>query len=352
MLNPGSPMRALNLSEIAILLGGELAGSQDPVIMGVASIDDAGPGDLTFVAKSQLLGKLIGCRASGVIIGPGMTTDLPAVVVEKPFHAFAEVLKHFQTDPDRVFPPGIHPTAVVDPQADVSAVASIGPFTFIGPGTVLGPGTRVGSHVSLGPDVTIGEDCLIYPQVTVREGTVVGNRVILHAGCSIGTDGFGYVPTPSGPGKVPQVGIVVLEDDVEIGAGSCIDRATTGQTRVGAGTKIDNQVQVGHNTIIGRVCAISAQTGISGSCVIEDKVVLGGQVGIGDHLHIGKGAKIAGKSGIIRDVPAEGTQFGYPAVDFQESFRLFAALRRLPELIRRVARLERAGQDGRAPKEK
>lgn len=338
-------MGALKLSEIAAMLGGRLIGDQDPDISGAASIEDARPGDLTFVARPSLLGKLAACRASAVLIGPDMVTTLPAVQVDQPFHAFGQFLERFRTDPDRVFPPGVHPTAVVHPEADVSLAAAVGPFSVVGAGTVLGAGTRLGSHVSLGCDVTLGRDCVVYPQVTVREGTVIGDRVILHAGCSLGTDGFGYVPTPTGPRKVPQVGIVVLEDDVEVGAGACIDRATTGRTLIGAGTKIDNQVQIGHNVTVGRACAMSAQTGISGSCVLEDGVTLGGQVGVGDHLRIGRGAKVAGKSGLIRDVPAGGTVFGYPALDFQESFRLVGALRKLPELLRRVTRLENAGQE-------
>jgi UDP-3-O-[3-hydroxymyristoyl] glucosamine N-acyltransferase len=345
-------MRALNLSEIAELLGGTLVGDQDPVIEGVASIEDAGPGDLTFVAKPKFLGKLVGCRASAVIIGPGMTTDLPALMVEQPFPAFAEFLKRFQTDLDRVFPPGVHPTAVIDPEAEVAAASSIGPFCVVGPGTVIGAGSRLGSHVALGPDIVIGRDCLIYPQVTVRDGTILGDRVILHAGCSIGTDGFGYLPTATGPGKVPQVGIVVLEDDVEIGAGSCVDRSTTGRTVIGAGTKLDNQVQVAHNVTIGRGCAISAQSGISGSSVLEDGVTVGGKVGVGDHLRLGRGSKIAGGSGVIRDVPAGGTVFGYPALEFQEGFRLVAALRKLPGLLRRVAKLEKERRETEPREEK
>lgn len=334
-------MRALKLSEIAVLLGGRLVGQRDPLISGAGSIEDAGPDDLTFVARSQLLDKLEGSRAGAVLLGPGMTSALPSILVEQPFHAFGLFLERLRTDPDRVFPPGVHPTAVIHPEADVSLVAAIGPYSVVGPGTVLGAGTRLGSHVSLGCDVRVGRDCLIYPQVTVREGTLIGDRVILHAGCAVGTDGFGYVPTPTGPRKVPQVGIVELQDDVEIGAGTCIDRATTGRTLIGAGTKIDNQVQIGHNVTVGRACAMSAQTGISGSCVLEDGVTLGGQVGVGDHLRIGRGAKVAGKSGVIRDVPAGGTVFGYPALEFQESFRLVGALRRLPDLLRRVARLEK-----------
>ncbi len=336
-------MRALNLSEIAEQLGGELVGDRDPLIEGVAGIEEAEPGDLTFVAQPRLLKALAHSRASGVIIGPGMETDLPAIRVENPYLAFCGFLEHFLADPDRVFPPGIHPTAVVDPEAEVTAAASVGPYSVIGPGTVLGAGTRIGAHVSLGPDVTVGKDCLIYSRVTVREGTVMGDRVIVHSGCTLGSDGFGYITTSSGLRKVPQVGIVVLEDDVEIGAGSCVDRATMGKTLIGAGTKVDNQVQVGHNVRIGRSCAISAQCGISGSCVLEDQVTLGGQVGVADHLRIGRGALVAGKSGLIRDVPAGASMFGYPALEFREGFRLVGALRKLPELLRRVTRLEQDG---------
>jgi UDP-3-O-[3-hydroxymyristoyl] glucosamine N-acyltransferase len=344
-------MRALNLSVIAQELGGELVGNQDPIIEGAASIEDAGPGDLTFVAKTQYLPKLKECLASAVLIGPGMDTDLPAVRVEQPFHAFGRFLERFQTDLDRVFPRGVHPTAVIDPSADVSDALAIGPFCVVGAGVQIGAGTRLGSHVSLGPDVVLGRDCLVYPQVTVRDRTRVGHRVILHVGCALGTDGFGYVPTPAGPHKVPQVGVVVVEDDVEVGAGVCIDRATTGQTLIGAGTKIDNLVQIGHNVLIGKACAMSAQTGIAGSCTLEDGVTLGGQVGVGDHLHLGRGAKVAGGSGVFRDVPAGKAVFGYPALDFQESFRLTAALRKLPELIKRVGRLEKSGHQVQEDKE-
>ena len=344
-------MRPRKLSEIAALLGGRLAADIDPVITGAASIEDAGPGDLTFVASLPNLEKLNRCRASGVIISPEMAADLPGIVVDKPFHAFARFLEELQVDLDRVFPVGVHATAVVHAEASVDPTGAVGPFSMVGPGTVVGPRTRIGSHVSIGPDVSLGADCLIYPQVTIREGTVIGDRVILHAGCSIGTDGFGYVPTSEGPHKVPQVGIVVLENDTEVGAGSCIDRATTGKTVIGAGTKIDNQVQIGHNVRVGKACAMSAQTGISGSCVLEDGVTLGGKVGIADHLRVGAGAKVAAMSGLFRDVPAGGSVFGYPALEFKESFRLVAALRKLPDLLRRVGKLERSVKGTDADKE-
>ncbi len=334
-------MRALNLSLIADQLEGRFVGAEDPLIDGAASLEEAGPTDLAFLASAKQQDRLQGCRAGGVIIGPGVETTIPAIVVDKPYHAFARFLEGLQVARDRVFPPGVHPSAVVDSTADLDPTVALGPYCVVGAGCRLGAGTRLGPHVCVGPDVTIGRDCLIYAQVTIREGCVLGDRVILHAGCAVGTDGFGYVPTETGPRKVPQVGIVVLEDDVEIGAGTCIDRATTGQTLVGAGTKIDNQVQIGHNVKVGRACAMSAQTGISGSCTLEDGVTLGGKVGIADHLRVGQGAQVAGMSGLIRDVPPKGVVFGYPALDFTEAFRIVGAMRKLPGLLKRVARLEK-----------
>ena len=335
-------MKPMHLSDVAALVGGELVGPGDPEITGAAGLDSAGPGDLTFVTRPQLLARLDGSAAAAAIVGPGMVSPLPAVRHEDPYRAFARVLALSLPDPDRVFPPGIHATAVVDPSADVAAAAAVGPYCVVGAGTVVGEGSRLGPHVVLGPDVTVGRDCRLYPQVTVREGCVLGDGVILHAGAVVGTEGFGYLPGAAGLEAIPQVGTVIIGDGVEIGAGACVDRATTGATSVGAGTKIDNQVQIGHNVRIGRHCALSAQTGISGSCVLGDGVTAGGQVGIGDHVTVGDGVRIGAKSGIAKDVPAGQAVFGYPALEAAEAFRIAGALRRLPELIRRVAGLERA----------
>jgi UDP-3-O-[3-hydroxymyristoyl] glucosamine N-acyltransferase len=200
--------------------------------------------------------------------------------------------------------------------------------------------------VTLGPDVAVGERCVLHPQVTVREGCTLGADVVLHVGVVIGSEGFGYLPGESGLEPIPQVGTVVIEDRVEIGAGSCIDRATTGTTVVATGTKIDNLIQIGHNVKVGRHCALSAQTGISGSCVIGDGVTAGGQVGIADHVTIGDGARIGAQSGIMKDVEPGTSVFGSPALDVGETFRIFGAMRKLPEILRRLAKLERdAGQE-------
>ena len=333
-------MKPLRLSEVAALVGGELVGDADPEIRGAAGVEDAGEGDLTFVAKAARMADLAASSASAVLLGPDLAPDRPAVRCSDPKRAFATILARLLPDLDRIFPPGIHPTAVIDPEAEVDA-ASVGPFCVIGAGARVATGTRLGPHVVLGPDVTVGRDCLIHAMVTVREGCEIGRDVVLNAGVVIGTDGFGFLPGKSGLERMPQVGKVVIEDGAELGAGTCVDRATTGTTVVGAGSKIDNLVQIGHNVKVGRHCALSAQTGISGSCVLGDGVTTGGQVGMGDHVKIGDGVMIGGQSGIVGDIEPGATLFGTPALDRSETFRIVAAMRKLPDLLRRVAKLER-----------
>jgi UDP-3-O-[3-hydroxymyristoyl] glucosamine N-acyltransferase len=341
-------MDPVRLRDLARQLDAELVGDGDVLVTGVAGLEHAGPGDITFLAARDRVEQLASCPAVAVIVGPGLDTDRPALRVEDPYGAFARLLANVEMDIDRVFPPGVHPTAIVDPTADVTGVAAIGPYCVIGAGTVIGAGSRLGAHVVLGPEVTVGRDSRLHAGVCIRERCRLGDRAILHANCVIGTDGFGYRPGPSGLVKIPQVGIVVLEDDVELGAGTCVDRATVGQTVIGRGTKLDNLVQIGHNVVIGPHCAISAQTGISGSCRVGSGVTMGGQVGLGDHLTIGDGVKIGAKSGLHRDTPAGSEVFGYPALDAREAFRVASALRKLPDLLRTVARLERlvAQSDG------
>ena len=337
-------MQKMRLREIADLVGGKLIG-EDVEITGVAGLAEAGAGDLTFVNRAALLPELAASGAVAVLLGDGMESELPAIRCGDPYRAFARVLALSLPDQDRVFPPGVHATAVVAEGAEVSAAAAIGPYCVIGAGSQVGVGSRLGSHVTLGPDVAVGRDCVLYPQTTVREGCRLGDRVVLQAGVVIGTEGFGYLPGESGLERIPQVGGVVIKDDVEIGAGSCIERATTGVTVIGAGTKIDNQIQIGHNVQVGRHCSLSAQTGISGSCTVGDGVIMGGQVGIADHVKIGDGVKIGAKSGIMKDIEPGASVFGYPALDVKETFRMAVAMRRLPDLLRRVARLERASDE-------
>lgn len=339
----------MRLSEVAALLGGRLRGAADPVLSGAAGLAEAGPGDLTFVAGPDKLEAARQSAAGGFLVPPGLALDRPAVEVARPYDAFARYLQRFLPDPDRVFPPGVHPTAVVDPTAVVEA-ASVGPYCVIGAGVRIGAGCRLGPLVTVGCDTTIGRDCVLYAQVVVRERCALGDRVIVHAGVVVGADGFGYLPGPAGQVKIPQVGTVEIGDDVELGAGVTIDRATTGRTVIGAGTKLDNLVHVAHNVRIGRHCALSAQTGIAGSCELGDGVIAGGQVGIADHLKVGDGARIGAQAGVIKDVPRGAAVFGYPALDFQESFRITAALRRLPAALGRLRALEnRVAAGGTAP---
>jgi UDP-3-O-[3-hydroxymyristoyl] glucosamine N-acyltransferase len=345
LLENGNCMSAMKLSEIADFLGGEIVGSADPAISGAAGILDAKPGDLTFVTTKGFQEELDRTRATAVIIGPGVDCSLPAIRLENPYEGFARFLARFQTPLDRVFPAGVHETAVIDETADVSLATSIGPYCVIGPGVVIDKGSRLGSHVTVGPDVSIGSDTMIYAQVAIRESCRIGNRVILHTGVRIGTDGFGFLPGKNGLIKIPQVGIVILEDDVEIGSNSCIDRATTGCTVIGQGTKLDNLIQIGHNVSIGSHTVISGLTGVAGSTKIGSGVAMGGSAAVKDHVEIGDGAQIAGKSGVIKSVPAGATVFGTPAMDIKESFRLVSALKKLPELIRRVRKLEKSQSD-------
>lgn len=333
----GQPMR---LSEVAGLLGGRRREGPDPLITGVASLADAGPGDLCFVAGPERLAEAKASAAEAFLVGPGVELARPVIEVDRPYEAFARWLERLLPDPDRLYPPGVHPTAVVHPTAKVAA-RSVGPYCVIGAGAEIGEGCRLAPHVTIGCDVRLGRDCIVHAQVTVREGCLVGDRVVVHAGTVIGADGFGYLPGPGGPRKIPQVGIVEIGDDVELGACVTIDRATTGRTVIGAGSKLDNQVQIAHNVKIGRGCALSAQTGIAGSCVLGDGVVAGGQVGIGDHRVIGDGVRIGGQSGVTRDLPKGAIVFGTPAFDFHESFRLTALLRRLPAVLARLRVLER-----------
>lgn len=335
-------MQPVRLSELAAALGMEWEGDTDPLITGVAGIADAGPGDITFVSQKGFAHFLERTRAAAVILPPGSPSNIPVLRADDPYGAFARLLERMEPCPERIFTPGIHSTAVVDPSAHLGDQLALGPYVVIGAGARIGDRCALGAHVVVGPDAVLGEDCRVYPHVTIREGCVLGSRVILHAGAVIGSDGFGYLPGAAGLSKIPQIGRVVLEDDVEIGANCCIDRATSGETVVSAGTKIDNLVQIGHNVILGRHCAISAQTGISGSCQIGDHVTMGGQVGLADHLAVGDNAKLAAKSGIYKDVPSGMTMFGYPAFERTAAFKMVANMRKIPELLQRLRRVERA----------
>ncbi len=335
----GFNMRA---EQIARLVRGKLQGDGTREISGVASLESAGPEDLTFAEGARALARAAGSGAGLILVAagvslPGKTT----VAVEQPKFAFIRAAEALR--PAAHFAPGIHPTAVVSPRARLAARVSVGPHAVIEDGVSVGENTRLGAGVFLGEGVESGSSCVLHPRVTVYPGARIGSRVVLHAGVVIGSDGFGYVFAEGRHHKFPQIGRVIIEDDVEIGSNSTVDRGALGTTLIGEGTKIDNLVQVAHNVTIGRHCVIAAQTGISGSAVIGDYVVMGGQVGIGDHVRVEPNAVIGGQAGILpgKVVRRGSTLWGTPARPLEEFKKTFAHLSRLPRLAKKVEALSR-----------
>jgi UDP-3-O-[3-hydroxymyristoyl] glucosamine N-acyltransferase len=338
----------MTLAELARHLGGELLGDPHARVLRVASPETAGPDAVVVCGSAEALRTALERGAGAVVVPRGLDVQAPAVRVQEPRRALAVLLELL--GPRRRHPSGVHPTAQVAPTARLGSGVSLGAFAVVEDGAEVGARTVLYPFAYVGPHASVGEDCVLYPHVVVSQGTRVGHRVILHAGCVLGADGFGFVPGEQGHQKIPQVGVVVVEDDVEIGACTTVDRATLGETRIGAGTKIDNLVQVAHNVRIGRRCLIAAQCGIAGSAVLEDGVVLAGQVGVGDHVRIGAGAVVLAQSGVTKDVPAGETVYGHPAQPRRQELAEQAARRRLPELLRRLQAVERAvgigGRDG------
>ncbi len=343
----------LRLSEIATLVGGDPAGSDDPLVSGVAGIEDAGPGDLTFLAHGRYRKKLRDTRASAVLVRRDEPVDIPAVRVDDPALAFTIVLRKFADAGKPLCARAIHPTAVIDDSV------RLGVDVAIGANVVLEEGVEVGDRSTILPgtvilrDARVGADCLIYPNVTIREDVRLGDRVIVHPGAVLGGDGFGYVPNGRLLHKIPHVGTVEIGDDVEIGANACIDRATTGVTRIGRGTKIDNLVQIAHNVKIGESSVLCAQVGVSGSTEIGNGVTLAGQVGLVGHIRIGDQVMVGAQSGVSKSIAPKHKVSGYPATEHATELRQRAALSRLPgmletvrDLRRRLDALEAQGDSG------
>jgi len=330
----------MKLADIAARLDCELRGDGNLDIAGLAPIEDAAPGSLTFFANPRYRNYLVTTRASAVIVATAEgELPLPTLRTADPYLAFARAVELFYVPPP--LPAGIHPTAVIAASAQIAEDACIGPGCVIGDGVRLGRRGRLDAHVVLYPEVQIGDDFRAFAQVTVRERVSIGNRVTLQSGCVIGGDGFGYVIGADGTArKIVQGGTVVLEDDVEIGANSTIDRAAVGATRIRRGAKLDNLVMVAHGCTVGEGSALAAQVGLSGSTRVGRFVRLGGQVGAAGHLTIGDGAQVAAQSGVPNDVAPGAVVGGYPAIEMHVWRRISAALPRLPELFRRVRRLE------------
>jgi UDP-3-O-[3-hydroxymyristoyl] glucosamine N-acyltransferase len=337
------PVR-LTVRELAEALGCPFQGDGSVVLTGVAGLDKAGPGELSFLAHPRHRSRFETTRAAAVILSPEIPWErTPTLRAENPRLAFARAAAFFARP---VRPePGIHPTAVVSASARVGTGVSIGALCWVGDRAEIGDRTVLFPLVSVYPDARIGRDALLHSQVTVREGCSIGNNVILHAGVVIGSDGFAYVKAPDGSQvKVPQLGTVRIEDDVEIGANSTVDRAALGETVVGRGTKIDNLVMVAHNVEIGTNAILIAQTGIAGSSKLGNNVVTGGQVGLADHVTVGDNVSIAAQSGVVRDIPAGSVVGGSPHLEIREWIRISALLRRLPDLVQDVQRLKQKNE--------
>lgn len=331
----------LTAREIAALVQGELRGDAEASVRRVAPIDRAGEGELTFLAAARYAPLLANCGASVALVSPDLAeTPGPVaarIVVAKPQEAMLRLLPTLFTPPVRR--PGVDATARIGRGARLGEEVMVGPYVVIGDGAEIGDRVRLDAHVVVGDGVTIGDDSHLFPHVSAYPGTQVGRRVVVHAGARLGNDGFGFVFSRGVHQKIPHVGRCLIEDDVEIGANTTIDRGSIDDTVIGAGTKIDNLVMIAHNVRIGRLCLIVAQAGIAGSTRIGDGCVIGGQAGIGGHLSIGDGARIAGQAGVFGDVPAGETWSGYPARPHREALRAQGALFRLTGLIRRLESL-------------
>jgi len=339
----------LSAAELSSKLGLDLHGDPETAIEGVASLEEATALDLSFCVSRRHESALVGSRAGTVILNPatydaykGNLLEKVVLASETPDLDYAKALELFYPQP--AVTPGIHPSAVVEEGAIVDSTASVMALSYVGPGARIGARTVIRPQAHLGAGAVVGSNCELHPHSVVEADCRLGDRVILHAGAVVGADGFGYVFSAKGAApyhhKVPQVGIVVIEDDVEVGAGSCIDRATTGETRIGRGSKIDNQVQIGHNCRVGALSIICGQSGLAGSTELGAGVVIAGGVGLAGHLKVGDGVKIGAGSGVMTDVPAGETFAGSPAQEHRTWLRVQAALRRLPELLRRMKTLE------------
>jgi UDP-3-O-[3-hydroxymyristoyl] glucosamine N-acyltransferase len=328
------------LAELAAELDGEVVGDGSTLIKGVAGIREALPGDITFLANARYEAYVTETRASAVICTrEPRFAAIPLLQVDNPYLAFQRAVRVFRPDPYRA-PAGVHPTAVVSPEATLGEGVSIGAHCVIEAGARIGARAVLLPGCYVGPMAAIGDDSFLYMNVIVREECVIGARCVLHPGVVVGSDGFGFAFDAGRYHKVPQVGNVVVGDDVEIGANTTIDRATTDSTRIGDGTKIDNLVQIGHNVAIGKHCIIVAQVGISGSTTLEDFVTMGGQSGVVGHVRIGERAMVGAQSGVTKSIPAGEVWTGFPAAPHGLWKRLTAMVQKLPQLFQRARALE------------
>ena len=342
----------MRLGKIAKKLGCELRGSEEVEINGVAGIEEAGKEDLTFVSNPQYISKIQSTQAGAIILSPDAPpTSIPTLISENPYLTFARAIEFFYRPPEPV--EGIHPTASIAESAVIGENTSIGANVVIAEGARLGKNAVVYPNVTIYPHAEIGDDLVAHSNSVVREYCKVGNRVILQNGAVVGADGFGFAPQADGSYyKMAQSGIAVLEDDVEVGAYSCIDRATVGETRIEQGTKIDNLVQVGHGSRVGRHTILAGQVGLAGSTRVGSHVLLGGQVGTAGHITIGDRVQATAQTGVARSVEAGRTIAGTPEMDAGLWKRNYLLLHKLPELVRTINQLQKELEELRKKKEK
>jgi len=331
------------LQEINEIVSGELCGAGDVEIFGVAGIKEARSGEITFVAHPKYRREMDKTKASAIIIGRDVVWNgKPVIRVENPYFAFAKVLELFAR-PKQQPTPGINEFAIMGRNVKIGERVSIQAFTVIGDDVEIGDDTVIGPLVYIGDDTKIGSGVLIYPRVTIREEVTIGNNVIIHTGVVVGSDGFGFATVSDHHHKIPQIGTVIIEDNVEIGANTTIDRATMtdGATIIKRGTKIDNLVQIAHNVIIGEDCRITAQTAIAGSTEVKDRVTFAGQSGVSGHLIIGEGSVILARGGVTKDLPPNSYVSGFPALPHSKDLRIQASMHKLPELLNQISELEK-----------
>jgi UDP-3-O-[3-hydroxymyristoyl] glucosamine N-acyltransferase len=328
----------VKLKELASLLNGEIFGDHDVEITGVSGIHEAQEGDITFVSAKKYVKDLSGCKASCIIVKEHLADiGIPQLMVSNPYFAFAKLLEHFYVKP--VTPVGISRDAVVSDTSRIGKNVSVFPYSYISDGVSIGDDSVIYPYVFVGKNTILGKNCIVHPHVTLREGVKIGDRVIIHSGSVVGSDGFGYVFEGGIYHKIPQVGGIIIEDDVEIGSNVSIDRATTGNTVIGKGTKIDNLTQIAHNVKIGANTIIVAQVGIAGSTEIGDYVTLGGQAGVADHTRIESGTMIGAQSGVMGNV-TKGAYSGTFAIPHREWLKAQAIFAKLPELYKKIKDLE------------
>jgi UDP-3-O-[3-hydroxymyristoyl] glucosamine N-acyltransferase len=332
----------LSVADIAQLVKGELIGDGTILVSGFSGIKEAKKNELTFLSNSKYE-PLLTLTQAGVILVPRQIScpGKTLIRVDNPSLSFTQVVDHFLKDAPSYKPHGIHPTAVIARGAKLAPGVAVGAHTVIEDGAVISEGCTLYANCYVGHEAHLGKDCLIYPNVVLREKVFLGNRVIVHSGTVIGSDGYGYVPVDGKHVKIPQVGSVLIEDDVEIGANVTIDRARFDKTTIGEGSKIDNLVQIAHNVIIGKHCLVVAQSGIAGSTKLGDHVILAAQSGLVGHIEIGDGAVVGAKSGVSKSIKAGEMVFGYPAQPMKDALRNNAHVQRLDKYVETIKDLKK-----------